>query len=62
MGGLGLGGLAFALAAKDAIGNLFGGLVIITEKPFTIGDWILTPSVEGTVETITFRSTRISNI
>ena len=59
VGGLGLGGLAFALAAKDAIGNLFGGVIIVTEKPFTIGDWILTPSVEGTVETITFRSTRI---
>lgn len=59
LGGLGLGGLAFALAAKDAIGNLFGGFIIITEKPFTIGDWILTPSVEGTVETITFRSTKV---
>lgn len=57
--GLGLGGLAFALAAKDALGNLFGGIVIITEKPFGIGDWILTPSVEGTVEDITFRSTRV---
>ncbi|MFJ7977146.1 mechanosensitive ion channel family protein [Peribacillus sp. JNUCC 23] len=59
VGGLGLGGLAFALAAKDAIGNLFGGVIIVTEKPFTIGDWVLTPSVEGTVETITFRSTKI---
>jgi MscS family membrane protein len=57
--GLGLGGLAFALAAKDAIGNLFGGIIIITEKPFTIGDWIKTPSVEGTVEDISFRSTRV---
>jgi MscS family membrane protein len=57
--GLGLGGLAFALAAKDAISNLFGGIVIITEKPFSIDDWISTPSVEGTVEDITFRSTRI---
>ncbi len=57
--GLGLGGLAFALAAKDALGNLFGGIVIITEKPFTIGDWIMTPSVEGTVEDITFRSTKV---
>lgn len=57
--GLGLGGLAFALAAKDALGNLFGGIVIITEKPFSIGDWIETPSVEGTVEDISFRSTRI---
>ncbi|OEF99990.1 mechanosensitive ion channel protein [Vulcanibacillus modesticaldus] len=57
--GLGLGGLAFALAAKDAVGNIFGGIVIITEKPFTLGDWIETPSVEGTVEDITFRSTKI---
>ncbi|MCF6094770.1 mechanosensitive ion channel family protein [Microaerobacter geothermalis] len=57
--GLGLGGLAFALAAKDTVGNIFGGIVIITEKPFSLGDWIQTPSVEGTVEDITFRSTRI---
>ena len=57
--GLGLGGLAVSLAAKDALANLFGGIVIITEKPFTIGDWILTPTVEGTVEEITFRSTLI---
>ncbi|MRX71520.1 mechanosensitive ion channel [Bacillus lacus] len=57
--GLGLGGLAFALAAKDTIGNFFGGVIIITEKPFTIGDWVKTPSVEGIVEDITFRSTKI---
>ncbi|MGM0792726.1 MAG: mechanosensitive ion channel family protein [Bacillota bacterium] len=57
--GLGLGGLAFALAAKETVSNLFGGIVIVTEKPFTIGDWIKTPSVEGTVEDITFRSTKI---
>ncbi|RKD26058.1 mechanosensitive ion channel protein [Ammoniphilus oxalaticus] len=57
--GLGIGGLAFAFAAQDAIGNIFGGLIIITEKPFGIGDWIETPSVEGTVEDITFRSTRV---
>lgn len=57
--GLGLGGLAFALAAKDALSNIFGGIVIITEKPFSLDDWIDTPSVEGTVENISFRSTRI---
>jgi MscS family membrane protein len=57
--GLGIGGLAFALAAKDALANLFGGIVIITEKPFSIGDWIMTPSVDGTVEDITFRSTKV---
>lgn len=57
--GLGLGGLAIAFAAKDVLANIFGGVVIITEKPFKIGDWIETPSVEGTVEEITFRSSRI---
>ncbi|MHC8516599.1 mechanosensitive ion channel family protein [Sporosarcina sp. ITBMC105] len=57
--GLGIGGLAFALAAKDALAQFFGGVVIITEKPFTIGDWIYTPTVEGTVEDISFRSTKI---
>lgn len=57
--GLGLGGLAFALAAQDTVKNIFGGIVIITERPFSIGDWIFTPSVEGTVLDITFRSTKI---
>ena len=57
--GLGIGGLAFALAAKDALANIFGGVVIIIDKPFSIGDWILTSSVEGTVEDINFRSTKI---
>lgn len=57
--GLGIGGLAVSLAAKDALANLFGGVVIITEKPFSIGDWIKTPSVEGIVEDISFRSTKI---
>ncbi len=56
--GLGLGGLAFALAAKDALANIFGGIVIIMEKPFSIGDWVQTSGVEGTVEGISFRSTR----
>ncbi|WP_066639077.1 mechanosensitive ion channel family protein [Desulfolucanica intricata] len=57
--GLGLGGLAFALAAKDTVANIFGGIVVITDKPFSIGDWIKTPSVEGTVEDITFRSIKV---
>ena len=57
--GLGLGGLAFALAAKDTASNIFGGIVIIFDKPFSIGDWIATPSVEGTVEDINFRSTKV---
>ena len=57
--GLGLGGFAFALAAKDTVGNFFGGIVIIMEKPFTIGDFIETKIVIGTVEDITFRSTKV---
>ncbi|MGI6551398.1 MAG: mechanosensitive ion channel family protein [Syntrophomonadales bacterium] len=57
--GLGLGGLAFALAAQQTLANLFGGFVILTDKPFSLGDWILTPSVEGVVEDINFRSTKI---
>jgi len=57
--GLGLGGLAISLAAKDALANILGGVVLISEKPFTMGDWIYTPSVEGTVEEISFRTTRI---
>lgn len=57
--GLGLGGLAFALAAQDAAKNIFGGIVILLDKPFAVGDWIMTPSVEGTVEEMTFRSTKV---
>ncbi len=56
---LGLGGLAFALAAKDTAANLFGSLVIFSDKPFDVGDWIYTPAVEGTVESIGIRSTRV---
>ncbi|RDW19024.1 mechanosensitive ion channel protein [Oceanobacillus arenosus] len=57
--GLGLGGLAISLAAQDILANMIGGFVIITEKPFTIGDWIVTPSIDGTVEEIAFRSTKV---
>jgi MscS family membrane protein len=57
--GLGIGGLAIALAAQNTLANLFGGVVIISDKPFSIGDWIQTPSVEGLVEDINFRSTRV---
>jgi MscS family membrane protein len=57
--GLGLGGLAFALAAQDTLANFFGSLMIMLDRPFVIGDWILTPTVEGTVEDIGFRSTKV---
>ncbi|EEG76237.1 mechanosensitive ion channel family protein [Dethiobacter alkaliphilus] len=59
LAGIGLGGLAFALAAQDTAANVFGGIMIIMDKPFSVGDWIETSSVEGTVEEMTFRSTKV---
>lgn len=59
LAGLGLGGLAFALAARDSIANIFGSLVIFVDKPFQIGDWIVIGSVEGVVEEVGFRTTRV---
>lgn len=56
---LGIGGLAFALAAKDTISNIFGSIMIIFDRPFRIGDWIKAGDMEGTVEEIGFRSTKI---
>ena len=57
--GLGISGVIITLAAQDTAKNLFGGLVIFLDKPFTVGDWIEMSPFEGTVEDITFRSTRI---
>ena len=59
LAGLGLGGLAFALAAKDMVQNLFGSITVLADRTFHVGDWIVTEGVEGTVESIGFRSTRI---
>ena len=56
---LGLGGLAVALAAKDSLSNIFGSIMILLDRPFMIGDWIKANDMEGTVEEIGFRSTRI---
>jgi MscS family membrane protein len=56
---LGIGGLAFALAARDTISNIFGSLMIIFDRPFHVGDWIKAGDMEGTVEEIGFRSTKI---
>ncbi len=57
--GVGLAGLTLSLAAKESASNLFSGLVILFEHPFGIGDWIKVGSVEGTVEDLTFRSTKV---
>ena len=59
LAGLGLGGLAFALAAKDLLGNFFGSLTVLLDRPFQIGDWVVIGDVEGSVEAVGFRSTRI---
>lgn len=59
LAGLGLGGLAFALAAKDLLGNFFGSLTVLLDRPFHIGDWVIIGDVEGSVEEVGFRSTRI---
>lgn len=57
--GLGIGSVVITLAAQDTAKNLFGGLVIFLDKPFIVGDWIEVENYEGTVEDITFRSTRV---
>ena len=60
--GLGLGSIVVTLAAQDTIKNLLGGLVIFIDKPFKVGDYIRFSTYEGTVEDITFRSTRVRTI
>lgn len=57
--GLGLGGLAVALAAQDTVANVIGSLAIVADRPFQVGDWILVGEHEGTVERIGLRSTRV---
>jgi MscS family membrane protein len=60
--GLGIGGLAFALAAKDTLANLFGSIMIMIDRPFRIGDFIIAKGTEGTVEVIGFRCTRVRTL
>jgi MscS family membrane protein len=56
---LGLVGAALALASKDAVSNFFGSLTVLLDRPFEPGDWVVTNNVEGSVESVGFRSTRI---
>src|SRR6266516_5088998 len=60
--GLSVGGLALGLAAQDTVANLFGAVAIFIDKPFRIGDRIQLDSVDGMVETIGLRSTRLRNL
>ena len=57
--GLGLGGLAIALAAQDTLANVLGSLAIVGDRPFQVGDWVLVGGYEGTVERVGLRSTRV---
>lgn len=59
LAGLGLGGLAFALAAQETLKNLFGTVTIIADRPFDVGDAVRIGDLEGEVETVGFRSTRL---
>jgi MscS family membrane protein len=57
--GVGIGGLAIALAAQDSLSNAFSSLMILFDQPFEVGDWIETSEVSGSVLSIGLRSTRI---
>lgn len=57
--GVSLGGLAFTLAARDTVANLFGSLSIFADQPFQVGDWVVMQGFEGTVEEVGMRSTRV---
>jgi MscS family membrane protein len=59
IGGLGIGGLALALASKETVENLFGSITIFLDKPFIVGDQVKVGNTEGIVESIGLRSTRI---
>jgi MscS family membrane protein len=60
--GLGIGGLALAMAAKDTVSNVFGGFTIFTDRPFTMGDRIVISGFDGTVSEIGIRSTRLRTL
>ena len=57
--GVGIGGAAVAFVAKDSLASIFSGMILLLDKPFIIGDWIAVDNIEGTVEDISFRSTRV---
>lgn len=59
LGTLGIGGIAFALAAQDTIKNIFGAFTIFTDKPFSIGDTVRIDSFEGTIIDVGARSTKM---
>ncbi len=59
LAGLGVGGLAFGLAAQDTLKNFFGSVNVVLDRPFQVGDWVKIGDAEGTVEAVGLRSSRI---
>lgn len=62
LAGLGIGGLALALAAQDTLKNFFGSIMIMLDKPFVVGQRVTAGGIDGTVEDIGFRSTRVRTL
>ena len=62
LAGLGIGGLAVALAAQDTLKNFFGSIMIMLDKPFSVGQRVLVENYDGVVENIGFRSTRVRTL
>lgn len=59
LAGVGIGGIAMAMAAKDFVANIFGGITVFIDKPFKVGDRIVVDGIDGTVKEIGIRSSRI---
>ncbi len=59
LAGLGIGGLALAMAAKDTVANIFGGFTVFTDKPFVLGDRIRIGGYDGVIQEVGIRSTRL---
>ena len=62
LAGVGIGGLALGLAAKDFVGNIFGGITVFIDKPFVVGDRVQVAGVDGIVSEIGIRSTRVNTL
>ena len=60
--GVGIGGLALAMAAKDFVSNMFGGITVFVDQPFKVGDRIQISGYDGTIEEIGLRSTRLRTL
>jgi MscS family membrane protein len=59
LAGLGIGGLAFAFASRETLSNVFGAGILVADRPFRRGDWITAGDIDGAVEHVGIRSTRV---